>query len=149
MKGIMVEVLADSGAGAKMMELGAQFALLGGWALVFGALRLFLAGRSRQRVMLLVGLIVFALGLTAQSLGRLHLVELNYYPGWKTDMDEVLGVDHADHAYAGDDLKAGPFEPQEWEGAYWWSQRIFLLVGALTAGAGFVFEGRASRKGVR
>lgn len=78
----MVEVLADSGAGAKMMELGAQFALLGGWALVFGALRLCLAGRSRQRVMLLVGLIVFALGLTAQSLGRLHLVELNYYPGW-------------------------------------------------------------------
>ena len=146
--GVMMVVLADSGAVARIMELGAQFALLGSWALVFGALRLWGAGRTRRRLILLVGLIVFAVGLTAQSLVRLQVVELNYFPGWETDMNEVLGVDHADHAYADDDLEAGPYEPQPWESAYWWSQRLFLLVGALAAGIGFVREGGAARKGV-
>ena len=142
----MMVVLADTAAAARVMEMAAQLALLGGWALVFGALRLWVAGRKWKRFLLLVGLIGFALGLTAHSLVQLQVVELNYHPGRETDMNEVLGGDHAGHAHVDDGLDAGPYELRPWEGAYWWSQRFLLLIGMLTAGVGFVLEGSASLK---
>ena len=136
-------------AAGKMLELGAQFALLGGWALVCGGVRLWFAERTRRRFVLMVGLVFFALGLTAQSLLQLKIVDLNYHPGREAGMNHVPGVVHARHAYADDDPEATPGDPRGWEGGYWWGQRFFLLLGALAAGVGFLCEDRRGRKEVR
>ncbi|MED5417089.1 MAG: hypothetical protein VYA27_00215 [Verrucomicrobiota bacterium] len=134
----MMEVLAT----AKLAETGAQLTLLGGWALVFGALRMWSARRTGLRLFLMISLVAFALGLTAQSLVRLHAVELNYYPGWKADMDQILGEDHAEFEYSEDDLAIDPVGPREWEGPYWWGQRLGLFLGSLAATGGFLLMGR-------
>ena len=92
--------------------------------------------------LLAISLLAFALGLTAQSLVRLNAVELNYYPGWKADMDQILGEDHAEFEYSEDDLAIGPVGPREWEGPYWWGQRLGLFLGSLAATGGFLLMGR-------
>ncbi|MDP7496721.1 MAG: hypothetical protein QGI77_09820, partial [Roseibacillus sp.] len=99
-----------------------------------------------------ISLLAFALGLTAQSLVRLNAVELNYYPGWKADMDQILGEDHAEFEYSEDDLAIEPVGPREWEGSYWWGQRLGLFLGSLAAAGGFLLMGRetlAERPGPR
>ena len=139
----MMEVLAT----AKLAETGAQLTLLGGWALVFGALRIWRARRTGLRLFLMLGVVAFALGLTGQSLVRLNAVELNYYPGWKADMDQVLGEDHAEFEYSVEDLAIGPVDPRQWEGAYWWGQRLCLLLGSMGAAGGFLLLGREALTG--
>ena len=41
-------------------------------------------------------------------------------------------------------LKAaiGPVGPREWEGPYWWGQRLGLFLGSLAATGGFLLMGR-------
>ena len=139
----MMEVLAS----AKLAETGAQLTLLGGWALLFGALRMWRARRTGLRLFLMTGVVAFALGLTGQSLVRLNAVELNYYPGWKADMDQVLGEDHAEFEYSEEDLAIGPVDPRQWEGTYWWGQRFCLLLGSMSAAGGFLLLGREALRG--
>ena len=139
----MMEVLAT----AKLAETGAQLTLLGGWALVFGALRIWRTWRTGPRLFLMLGVAALALGLTGQSLVRLNAVELNYYPGWKADMDQVLGEDHAEFEYSVEDLAIGPVHPGQWEGPYWWGQRLCLLLGSMGAAGGFLLLGREALAG--
>ena len=121
--------------------------MVGGIALFLGALWLWKARRNRGTLTLMIGLLLFGLGQAGKSLERMALVELNYYPGWKADMEEVLGEDHADFAYSEDDLETDSGEPRWWEGFYWWGQRMGILIGVVMAGMGFVMEGRASLSG--
>lgn len=138
----MMHELPIANAAAMLSEAGGQLSLVGGIALVLGGVRLWGARRTRAALVLMVGLLCFGLGMASRSMERLALVELNYYPGWKADMERVLGEDHADFEYSEEDLETDSGEPRWWEGFSWWGQRLAIMIGAVMAGTGFVLEGR-------
>jgi hypothetical protein len=139
-----MEILATVGsaAGSKLEDLGVQLALLAGIALFLGSLRLILAKRTRQRVLLAVGLLLFAVGFALQSMERLEVMQLDYYPGWKADMDRIFLEEDPDLEFSEDDMDVELGEPAWWEGVVWWGQRIARVLGLGLAITGFVFDGR-------
>lgn len=132
----------ESEAGAKLDEIGMQLMLLGAVALFLGALRLFLSNRTRARVFLATGLLCFALGLVPETFEELGALELNYYPGWRTDLDETFLKIDPDLEFSDDDLEVGFGEPAWWEGTLWWGQRVARVLGLGLAATGFLLDGR-------
>ena len=139
-----MEILATVGsaAGSKLEELGVQLALLAGIALFLGSLRLLLAKRTRQRALLAVGILLVAVGFTLQGMERLEVMQLDYYPGWKADMDRIFLEEDPDLEFSEDDMDVDLGESAWWEGVVWWGQRIARLLGLGLAIAGFVLDGR-------
>lgn len=132
----------ESAAGARLTALGLQLALLGGVALFLGGIRLYAAERRFGRRVLVVGLGFFALGGGLRSMEGLGLLQLDYYPGWRTDFEDVLLEDHADMEFSEDDLEAGDPTPAWWEGLVWWTQRLGLVLGAGLGAVGLVADAR-------
>ena len=131
-----------SEAGAKLYEIGIQLGLLGSVVLFLGALRLFIASRSRARTLLVAGLLLFALGQTVRTLEHLGALQLNYYPGWKEDLDETFLHLDPELEFSDDDLEVGFGTPAWWEGLVWWAQRVGRMLGLGLAGTGFFLDGR-------
>ena len=138
----MILATVGSGASAKLSEVGMQLAMLGGVALFLGAIRLYLANRTPVRLLLLVGMLLFAVGGIFRTFEVRGVMPGKYYPGWKADMEQQLLIDHADFEYSEDDLETYDPTPAWWEGVLWWSQRLGLVLGAGLAGVGLVLEGR-------
>ena len=147
----MTEFLASEGGGAvaRLGSFAAQLNMLAGIALFLGALRLWFANRSRARLLLMVGMLLVAVGLSTRSAVEVGLVELDYYPGWKADMDQVLGEDHATFEYSEEDMETRSGVPRGWEGPYWWGQRGGLLLGCVLALISFGLEAKQGYKPTR
>ncbi|MDE0595010.1 MAG: hypothetical protein OSB65_07165 [Roseibacillus sp.] len=131
-----------SEVGSELDRFGIQLALIAGVALFLGALRLWRAEGTRARLVLVVGLGLFALGMGAQNLERLGLYETSYYPGWKAEMEHDLYVLDVDVVYSEEDMGHEFVGPRWWEGSVWWGQRLARLGGMVLAIMGFVLDGR-------
>jgi len=140
----MIGALAtvESVAGTRLSEIGAQLAMLGAVALFVGGVCLRLAGATAARTILMAGLLLFALGLSVRSLEHLGAFQLNYYPGWKADLEETFLETDPHLEFSNEDLEVDFGEPAWWEGIAWWGQRAARLLGLGLAVTGFFLDGR-------
>jgi hypothetical protein len=131
-----------SEAGAKFYEFGVQLGALAGVALFLGSVLLYRADRSRARLVLMAGLLLFAVGWALKSLEHLDVTKISYFPGWKADRDQIFLEEDPDLEFSEDDLGDGLGSPAWWEGPAWWGQRLALFIGAGLAVVGFALDGR-------
>lgn len=120
-------------AAMKLADFAVQLRLLGAIALFCGALRFFLAGRTRGRLFLLAGTLLFGFGITIESLEILGLYEQYYYPGWDREEFRIMDEDGR--------LIEVPTPPW-WQMLLWWLARLARVSGLVTAAVGFVMDGR-------
>lgn len=138
------------GAAARLDEIGMLLAPAASALLFVGALFFYLACRSPARLLLVAGMFLFAAGVALRSveqsttLGRLGVAQLSYYPGWRTDLEEIFLAEDPGLEFSDDDVAFEFPDPAWWEAAWWWGQRLGLLLGAGLAAGGSLVEARTT-----
>ena len=124
---MMTSLLATVGGEAadRLAGLGVQLAMVATVALFLGALRLMKVRGGKAPMVLAVGTLMLAIGVTMLVLEWTGVIELIYHPAWKEDYAAadaaMLDVMEEEDLYI-------PI-PSWWEGPLWWGQRALRLVG--------------------